>query len=654
MGGRHISKKQLAVLVVGVFCLITLMGAWIATQYVAGAVHYDRALGSPSFYYGEKAYYLPHHLYFWYEKYETVIPKILHRARSIVLLGGMVGMFLAAFLAQKIHILDSHGTAAWAKQKDIEKAGLLKESGVILGLKKQSVLDRLLNRRIWLRHDGAEHILLMAPPRTGKGVGVIIPTCIAWKHSMFITDVKKEIWQHTAGYRQKYLGNKVLKFDPVESDGSSVRYNPLAEIRYRKEKEMGDVMNVCDIIVDPDGKGKPDHWSKTAHTLLTGAILHLLYAFKKEGRGIPTLTDVVTFLSDPEMAFDDSMQLMKTYAHITPKEFFSRDNPLERIYGEYIKDFMPFREAGFFVSDLADLKREMLAVGMPDFRQPPYASLLVHPKVAEIAAEMQNKECEEMSGVLSTALSYLGLYRDPVVAKNTAVSDFCVMDLLDPKQPVSFYLVISPAHLSRLRPLIRLVINMILRLLTEKMEFGEQKEKQRLLLLLDEFPQFGRIDAVETALAVMAGYGMKALVVCQDKNQLEKAYTKEHSIVSNCHVRVFFTPNEIDSANFISKTLGKRTIQVANENNAYNMFKSTTSLSATGRELLTPEEVLELADDREIIFVAGKKPILAQRMRYYQEPYFLERTWPKLPPPAVSDTCMEAGEVVIGGEKFAK
>lgn len=653
MGGSAIDRKRVAVIAVGIIFLALFLGSWFATQYVASAVKYDRALGSPSFYWGDKPVYLPHRLYNWKEAYQTAIPKILHRAQSMIYLSGVCGVMLAGFIASKIHTLDTHGTASWAKLRDMKRAGILSERGVILGLKPRSILDYLLGRRRWLRHDGPEHILLMAPTRSGKGVGVIIPTCITWAHSMFIMDVKKENWQFTAGYRRKCLGNRVLMFDPLAEDKSSVRYNPLAEIRFGTSAEIGDVMNICDIIVDPDGKAKLDHWGKTAHTLLTGAILHLLYAYSKENRGVPSLTDVVSFLSSPERPFDEQMDKMKNYAHITPEEFFAEENPLERIYGEYITDFLPFREQGYYVSNLRDLKRELLQAEKIDFSKAPYSKLLSHPKIAEVAAEMLNKEEEEASGVLSTALSFLGLYRDPVVAYNTAVSEFCVMDLLDPKQPVSLYLVISPAHLSRLRPLVRLLINIILRRLTERMDFDKQKQKQRLLLLLDEFPQFGRIDAMETALAVMAGYGMKALVVCQDKNQLDKTYTKENSIVSNCHVRVFFTPNEIDSASFISKTLGKQTIQVASENNASNLFKSSTSLSMAGRELLTPEEVMLLnRETKEIVFVAGEKPVLADKLRYYQDPYFMERTFPNVKPPAVSDTCLSPGQSIVGGERI--
>ena len=141
---------------------------------------------------------------------------------------------------------------------------------------------------------------------------------------------------------------------------------------------------------------------------------------------------------------------------------------------------------------------------------------LVHPVVASAAREVLNKSENERSGVLSTAMSFLGLYRDPTVAAVTSACDWRIADLVDAGRPVSLYLVVPPSDISRTKPLIRLVLNQIGRRLTEKLEEqGTGARRHQLLMMLDEFPALGRLDFFETALAFMAGYGVRAFLIAQ-------------------------------------------------------------------------------------------------------------------------------------------
>ena len=134
----------------------------------------------------------------------------------------------------------------------------------------------------YLRHNGAEHVLCYAPTRSGKGVGLVIPTLLSWEHSAVITDLKGELWELTSGWRQSYARNKVLRFEPASLSGG-VRWNALEEIRLATEYEVGDVQNLATLLVDPDGKGLETHWQKTAQALLVGVILHVLYKAHQEG-----------------------------------------------------------------------------------------------------------------------------------------------------------------------------------------------------------------------------------------------------------------------------------------------------------------------------------------------------------------------------------
>jgi type IV secretion system protein VirD4 len=118
-------------------------------------------------------------------------------------------------------------------------------------------------KTVYLRHSGPEHILVFAPTRSGKGVGIVIPTLLSWSESVLVHDIKGENWALTSGFREKVLKQRCLRFSPSETD--SARFNPLSEIRL-DDNLVKDVQNVSTMIVDPDGKGLQDHWAKPALT----------------------------------------------------------------------------------------------------------------------------------------------------------------------------------------------------------------------------------------------------------------------------------------------------------------------------------------------------------------------------------------------------
>jgi type IV secretion system protein VirD4 len=382
----------------------------------------------------------------------------------------------------------TYGSSRWATINEIRKAGLTQSAGVFLGRLKDS----------YLRHDGPEHVMAFAPTRSGKGVGLVVPTLLSWTGSAVIHDIKGENWQLTAGWRSTF--SHTLLFNPTDS--RSARYNPLLEVR-KGPDEVRDVQNIADVLVDPEGAlERRNHWEKTSHSLLVGAILHVLYAEEEK-----TLARVATFLSDPQRSFENTLRRMMATNHIGTK-------------------------------------------GNPK----------VHPVVASAAREVLNKSDNERSGVLSTAMSFLGLYRDPTVAATTSACDWRIADLMDAKHPVSLYLVIPPSDISRTKPLVRLILNQIGRRLTERLEGDPAKRrKHQLLMMLDEFPALGRLDFFETALAFMAGYGIRAYLIAQSLNQISKAYGENNAILDNCHVRIAFSSNDERTAKRISDSLGTAT-----------------------------------------------------------------------------------------------
>ncbi|RTM06581.1 MAG: conjugal transfer protein TraG, partial [Bradyrhizobiaceae bacterium] len=247
-----------------------------------------------------------------------------------------------------------------------------------------------------------------------------------------------------------------------------------------------------------------------------------------------------------------------------------------------------------------------------------------------------NKSDNERSGVLSTAMSFLGLYRDPVVAEVTRRCDWRISDIVGGKYPATLYLVVPPSDINRTKPLIRLILNQIGRRLTEDLQ--AKGERHRLLLMLDEFPALGRLDFFESALAFMAGYGLKSFLIAQSLNQIEKAYGANNSILDNCHVRVSFATNDERTAKRVSDALGTATEMKAMKNYAGHRLSPwlghlMVSRSETARPLLTPGEIMQLPPTDEIVMAAGTPPIRAKKARYYEDARFKERL---LPPPALT------------------
>ncbi|MEZ6866075.1 IncP-type conjugal transfer protein TraG, partial [Pseudomonas aeruginosa] len=410
--------------------------------------------------------------------------------------------------------------------------------------------------------------------RWGLWSAYVVPTLLSWPTSAVIHDIKGENWQITAGWRSRF--SHCLLFNPT--DAKSAAYNPLLEVR-RGAHEVRDVQNIADILVDPEGAlEKRNHWEKTSHALLVGAILHVLYAGEDK-----TLRGVANFLSDPASPFELTLHRMMTTPHL----------------GDW-----------------------------------------PHPVVASAAREVLNKSDNERSGVLSTAMSFLGLYRDPTVAEVTSRCDWRIADLIAAEHPVSLYLVVPPSDISRTKPLIRLILNQIGRRLTESLDGSDGiGRRHKLLLMLDEFPALGRLDFFETALAFMAGYGIRSFLIAQSLNQIDKAYGQNHSILDNCHVRVTFATNDERTAKRISETLGTATELRAQRNYAGHRLAPwlghlMVSRQETARPLLTPGEVMQLPPDEAVVMVSSVAPIKAKKLRYYADANFKRRV---LPPPALAD-----------------
>ncbi|MCP3475598.1 conjugal transfer protein TraG [Bradyrhizobium sp. CCGUVB1N3] len=536
--------------------MVVLAFLWAATEWTAWRLAFQPQLGPAWFRIAGWPVYQPAAFFLWWFAFDAYAPAIFVEGACIAASGGIasvgVAIFLSVWRAKEAQHVTTYGSSRWADAREVRRAGLLGLDGVVLG--------RFEGR--YLRHDGPEHVLCFAPTRSGKGVGLVIPTLLTWPNSTIVHDIKGENFQLTSGWRARF--GPVLLFDPTNP--ASAAYNPLLEIR-RGDCEVRDAQNIADILVDPEGAlERRNHWEKTSHSLLVGAILHVLYAEPDK-----TLAGVANFLSDPLRPIETTLNAMLATPHLGER---------------------------------------------------------VHPVVASAARELLNKSENERSGVLSTTMSFLGLYRDPVVARVTGRSDWHIRDLVEGPRPISLYLVVPPSDIARTKPLMRLVLNQIGRRLTESLD--TDRRRQKLLLMLDEFAALGRLDFFESQLAFMAGYGIRSFLITQSLNQLERAYGANHAILDNCHIRVAFSTNDERTAKRVSDALGTATEMRAMKNYAGHRLSPwlghlMVSRQETSRPLLTPGEVMQLSPSEAIVMVSGVHPVRAHKVRYYEDPQFQTR-----------------------------
>lgn len=598
------STKYIKIGVILGFVFSVIASFWTATQLFAKDFGYWKG------FYNEEIFshiYYPWAILTWYFKYGEAqgqyFKNSLIYGQATFCMTFLFVVIVASAIRSKLKGIETlHGSARWATIDEIKDTGLMNDvhNGkpyVYVGgyVDKKGVMH-------YLTHSGPEHVLCYAPTRSGKGVGLVIPTLVEWNASAVITDLKGELWALTSGYRKTKLNQKVIRFEPAIK--GSAKWNPLSEIRIGTEFEVGDAQNLANMIVDPDGKGldgQDGHWKKTAFALYTSLILHVLYKQKNgDLKEIASLRTIDNILSDPTRETKELWEEMMTYKHLG-------DRP--------------------------------------------------HPVISNGAKDQYDRPDEEAGSVLSTVKSYLSLYRDPIVSENTSESTFKIQDIMNFDVPLSVYVVTQPSDKTRLKPLIRIFVNMVVRILASKMKFEKGRavscNKHRLLMMLDEFPSLGKLEIMQESLAFVAGYGIKCYLITQDLSQLKNDYGQNESITSNCHIQNAYPPNRMETAEYLSKMTGQTTIvkkSVTKSGKGLNISSSVT-MQEVQRALLTPDECMRLkgakkapnGDIKEsgdmLIFVAGYPAIYGRQILYFQDKYFLDRTL--IPAPEKSDSLEE-------------
>lgn len=625
----YTTRRYLLGLLLLFLCVIAVSAA--TTHYLAHQFSYSPQL--PGHIRGQL--FWPWSWMIWAWDYHETYPRLMERAALMFIIGMALAMAIYVVLLLRIRRMGKgveslHGSARWAVRDEIVAAGLLPEKpgtnhpGVYVG----AWFNILKNTIEYLRHNGPEHVLAFAPTRSGKGVGLVLPTLLSWLGSTVVYDIKGENWSLTAGWRQKQANNKVLKFEPTATDGSCARFNPLAEIRLDSPNDVRDAQNIVMLLVDPDGKGLNDHWSKKSFELMTALILHACYSIRNQESRYANMADIDAVLTEC----------------ITAESPSDEEKDAITLVFEGMRDYKHHLETGN-----------------------------THDLVAKTAQAMLNTPDKERGSIISSVTSYLSLYNDPTVRNNVSTSDWNIDDLMNHDQPVSLYLVVSPNDEARLRPLTRLIISMIINHHTESMAFedGASKAgyKHRLLMLLDEFASLGKLDMAERALSYSAGFGVKFLLIIQDLDQINKVYGRENGIIGNCHIRIAYATNNLSTGEYLSKQAGLQTVlkeSITTSGKRSNWVLSSTSVSTqeVQRPLITPDEASRLPIMTKVsvtrlqitfpwftqvsvmqpgdmlIFAAGYPGIYGKQILYFTDPVFLRRA--RVTAPKASDSTLAA------------
>lgn len=495
-------------------------------------------------------------LYQYWVYYGTVpqVQKWLYIASgvSLVLLLSPVAFFFAP--AKK----SLFGDARFATRGEIKKAGLFNSKGIIMGLYMRS----------YLMFGGSQHVIMSAPTRSGKGVGIVIPNLLTWADSVVVLDVKQENHAITSGYRRKY-GQPCYLFNPAAADYRTHRYNPLSYISEDPNFRIDDIQKIGNMLF-PDQPGTDVIWTATPRSLFLGVVLMLL----------ETPGKLVTF-------------------------------------GQVLRETLTDGDgSAYFAKVINDRAKS--------------ANPLSGPCIRALNSYISIASDNTRSGVMTSFRSRLELWMNPLVDAATSANDFDLRDVR--KKRMSIYLGVTPDNLDRMAPLLNLFFQQLIDLNTRELPERNPALKYQCLLLPDEFTAMGKIACLSKGISYIAGYGLRMLPIIQSPAQLVEVYGQAaaETFTTNHAGQIIFPPKatETKTAKDISEWLGYQTVKGTSESKGKGVFTKKTASQSTSdqrRALLLPQEITSLGNEKEIVVVEGCPAILAKKIRYYKDPMFMDR-----------------------------
>jgi type IV secretion system protein VirD4 len=418
----------------------------------------------------------------------------------------------------------------------------------------------------FLKLPGYEFALLAAPTRTGKGVGFVVPNLLTYEDSVVVLDIKGENYNLTSEFRRRYMGAEIVYWNPFSEN--SLRWNPLHYISSDPKFRVTGLMALASDIYPPNPK--EPFWNDSAKNLFVGLALMVL-----ETPALPkTIGEILRQGSGKGQAIGD-------YLHHIIELRAASDTPLSETCIDYLNRFL-------------------------------------------------NNSDTVLKGVLSSFIAPLTIWGNPVIDKATSGSDFDFRDLR--RKKVALYVHVPASEVKQAGFLLNLFFSQLINENVKELPEDNPDLKHQCLLLLDECTAMGKVEILAKGVGFMAGYNMRLVLIIQDKTQLESTYGKEdaHNILSNMGVVVYFTPSDTKEAEEYSKMIGTDTVKGGSlQYSNVGVMNARSSRSETqsthSRALMLPQELRQMPKDKELIVRSGIPVIRAEKIRYFKDPFFLER-----------------------------
>ena len=462
-----------------------------------------------------------------------------------------------------------HGDARFANSGDLNKHGMFKatDNGIIVGKFKGDLV----------RLSGQQFVILAAPTRSGKGVGVVIPNLLEYQESMVVLDIKQENFELTSGWRASQ-GQDIYLFNPFAEDRRTHRWNPLTYVSSDPAFRVSDLMSIATMLY-PDGSDDQKFWVSQARNAFMAFTLYLFEKWEDdEKRNIPlALRSNPTLGQVYRLSSGDGTDLKKLYQQLSQQPFLSGN-------------------------------------------------------ARSAFANMLSQADETFASILGTFKEPLNAWINPVLDAATSADDFLLTDVR--KKRMTIYIGIQPNKLAEARLIVNLFFSQLINQNTKELPQNNKALKYQCLLLMDEFTSIGRVEIIASAVSYMAGYNIRLLPIIQSMAQLDATYGKDVSrtLITNHALQIVYAPREQQDANDYSDMLGYTTVRKENRTRAKG--GDSRSESEERRALMLPQELKAMGPDKEVFLYEGiPHPVLCDKIRYYKDKHFTERLMSKVDVP---------------------
>jgi len=534
---------------------------------------------------------LPHGISFdswlWYWQEYSAIPRqrqYLQFSAGLALLLVFLVPMLAGLRAMH-RPRATHGDARFARPREIRKAGLYtRDRGIIVGQ----------HRGRYLVYGGQQFVLLAAPTRSGKGVGVVIPNLLNFPDSAVVLDIKQENWTITSSYRREH-GQAVYLFNPFAEDRRTHRWNPFDLVNEDPMLRTGDLLAIGQALYPSDAR-VDSFWNEQARNLFLGLALYLF----------------------------ETPALPKTFGELL-RQSSGKGQPVKT----YLQEILAARATG----------KDALSPTCRDALQ-------------RFASTSDNT----LSGILATFNAPLTIFANPIVDAATSASDFDIREVR--RKRMTIYVGIQPNRLADAALLVNLLFSQLINVNTKTLPENDPTLRFQCLLILDEFTAIGKVGILAKSVAYLAGYNLRLLPIVQSIAQLQSVYGEAdaRTFVTNHAMQIVFAPREQRDAREYSEMLGFFTETGTSRSVtrphglSNNLGSRSENTSEHARALMLPQELKEMDAMQEIIFLESTRPILARKVRYYDDPTFTARLMPAID---VDPLDLEGHQAKVEGRKRA-